>query len=248
MQHNIRGSLRECAPVLGAWHAYAQALKKVYEDFLPWFAALEIPGFLQYPEQAVVWTKPKVITLEHLAMGVFLACPLVEADIRRTLDDVKHMDNPGKRVEQCEGLLVLVTEYCPALVQLGIEVRQCFWGSQELGSGAEARVVLRDALMLLRSLRADPRSEYIRNLALMDVLWSQLHSALPAAAFVEECLESSLSVLTRRAATDTRAHTLEQFSDMYTQGDTQLAMDGSFLSKFSCMAPVGRQKFHDGSS
>ena len=57
--------------------------------------------------------------------------------------------------------------------------------------------------------------EYARNLCVMDMLWSDLNDALPAAAYVEECLESSLSVLTRRLRTDTRATNVAQFSDIY---------------------------------
>ena len=50
----------------------------------------------------------------------------------------------------------------------------------------------------------------------MDALWTDMHDALPACCFVEECLESSLSVLTRRKQTDTRATTVDEFSDMYS--------------------------------
>ena len=76
--------------------------------------------------------------------------------------------------------------------------------------------MLRDAAVLLMALSGGRATEYIRNLALMDVLWSRLHSALAAACFVEESLEASLSVLARRQRTDVRAHTVDEFSDMYT--------------------------------
>ena len=119
------------------------------------------------------------------------------------------------QVQQCFGLLVLCTEYCPAIVELGMNVRQCFWKTQAANTGNVARLVLRDAIVLLHALHGPGTTEYIRNLMVMEVMWTEMHSALPAAAFVEECLESSLSVLARRKQTDTRAHTVQDFSDMY---------------------------------
>jgi hypothetical protein len=97
------------------------------------------------------------------------------------------------------------------LVEMGIAVRQCFWKTQDAGTGATAREVLRDALVLLQGLRARQATEYVRNL---DMLWSDLNDALPVAAYVEEGLESSLSVLTRRLRTDTRATNVAQFSEI----------------------------------
>lgn len=215
---NIRGELAECMPVLGIWHAYAHAVKKVYEHFLPWWAALEIPGFLQYPEESTVYSKPRLIVIEHLVMGLFLAGPQVEADIRRTLQQARErFGEDSQQVEQCLGLLYLTTEYCPALVEMGIAVRQCFWATKEANTGLVARSVIRDGIVLLHSLSGGRVTEYVRNLVLMDILWVTGHSSLPATAFVEECLESSLSVLGQRKQTDTRAHTVEDFSNMYTR-------------------------------
>ena len=213
---NVLGALPECVPMLGVWHAYAHSLKKVYEHFLPWWAALEVPAFLQFPEQSVVYCRPKLIVIEHLVMGLFLAASKVEDDIRT---DLQFLENEygadSVQAEQCRGLLYLCTEYCPALVEMGIAVRQCFWATQDVNTGESAKSVLRDATVLLQTLSGGVATEYIRSLMLMDALWTDMHGALPAACFVEECLESSLSVLTRRKQTDTRATTVAEFSDMY---------------------------------
>lgn len=219
VEHNTRGALHDFLPVLGVWHAYAHSVKKVYDHFLPWWAALEVLGFLRYPEESTVYTKPKLVTVEHLVMGVFLAAPRLEADIRRTLLFVQERYGPESvQAQQAEGVLILCTEYVPALVEMGIAVRQCFWEMQEGNTGEVARDVLRDAIVLLSGIAGAATTEYLRNLCLMELLWSPMHSALPAAAFVEECLESSLSVLARRKASDPRATTVKDFSDMYSQG------------------------------
>ena len=69
------------------------------------------------------------------------------------------------------------------------------------------------------ALSVNKRAHRVRPkpLVVMDLLWdcSGLYDALPAAVMVDECLESSLSVLTRRQGTDTRAHTVNDVSDLY---------------------------------
>ena len=110
--------------------------------------------------------------------------------------------------------MILVTEYVPALVDMGMSVRSCFWKTQDTHTRAVARAVIRDAIVLLHSLQSHSATEYMRNLCIMDMMWSRVHDSLPAAAFVEECLESSLSVLTKRLRTNTRANTVGQVSDV----------------------------------
>jgi hypothetical protein len=217
LPHNVRGIMKECTPVLGVWHAYAHCLKKVYERFLPWWTCLEIPGYLDNPESCAVYTRPRIICIEHLVMGLFLCGPRLEVDLDRVAGQVREAHGTdGPEWEQVRGLQLLVKEYCPALVEMGIAVRQCFWRTQDVGSGDVARLVIRNAIVMLYALHGAGNTEYIRNLVLMDLLWSNLHRELPAACFVEECLESSLSTLTRRLRTDPRAGTLSAFSNTYT--------------------------------
>ena len=69
---------------------------------------------------------------------------------------------------------------------------------------------------MLLQLEATVRNEYIRGLCLASLLWNKDCDDLPASAFVEEAVEASLSRLSTRAGTDLRAHTVQQFSNMYT--------------------------------
>lgn len=135
-EHNVRGALDAFCPVLGIWHAYAHSLKKVHEVFLPWWAALEIPRFLEDPEVSVVYTKPKLITIEHMVMGLFLAADSVEEELKRTVAEaIAEYGEDSPQAQQSQGLLLLVTEYCPALVEMGMAVRQCFWATQDVNTG-----------------------------------------------------------------------------------------------------------------
>jgi hypothetical protein len=217
---NVMGCLRECVPLLGVWHAYAHSLKKVYERFLQWWACLENAAYIDFPEECTVYTRPRVIVIEQLVMGLFLAAPNVAVEMRRTEQVLKQQqDDAGQAWVQFQGLRMLMTEYCPLLVDMGISVRQCFWPdvSKDVDSGDLARRVLRDALVLSQAVQSGGSSEYLRNLCLMDLLWGRIHQHLPAASYVEECLESSLSTLGRRLRTDPRATTVQSFSDTYTQ-------------------------------
>jgi hypothetical protein len=217
LQYNLLDGLKECVLVLGVWHAYAHCLKKVYERFMPWWAALEHPGFMDYPEDTVIYTRPRIILIEHLVMGLFLAGDKITEAIRRAEQQMRQRGEiVSSTMSQLRGLQLLVTEYCPALVEMGISVRQCFWRTQDGDTGDVARTVLRDAIVLLQALHGTGNTEYIRNLSLMDLLWGRVHSALPAACFVEECLESSLSTLARRLGTDPRAGQVEDFSNTYS--------------------------------
>ena len=67
----------------------------------------------------------------------------------------------------------------------------------------------------LLALEKSHRNEYCRVVSMALVTWSPYHSILPAAVFVEEVLEASLSRLNRFCATDLRAHSVAQFSEAY---------------------------------
>jgi hypothetical protein len=222
LEHNLLGALRECVPMLGVWHAYAYTLKKVYSRFLPWWAALENATFLTEPDQCNIYTKPRIVFLEQLVMGTFLAGPDLENDFNRAGRRLRELydvdgESPCEEWDQYLGLKRLVQEYCPALVEMGIGVRQCFWKSQAAGTGDLARRVLRDAIVVLQATHVDGSTEYLRNISLMELMWVGFHSEMPAAVYVEEALESSLSTLARRLRTDTRSDTVGAVSDTYTQ-------------------------------
>lgn len=86
---------------------------------------------------------------------------------------------------------------------------------QENNTAVHARHVLHGALQFLMCLEKSYKNEYIRCMCVASLLWSKQAETLPACAFVEEALESSLSRLASIAGTDLRTHTVQQFSDMY---------------------------------
>ena len=113
-------------------------------------------------------------------------------------------------------LNLLINEYIPALMHIGIRVRDLYWEKQTPGTGSMARSVLQQCHVLLMSLEARDKVEYVRGLSLALMFWSNdMHETLPGACYVEECLEASLSRLSHAAGTDLRATSVAQFSDIY---------------------------------
>ena len=111
---------------------------------------------------------------------------------------------------------LLVNEYVPALMHLGIAVRDLYWEHRQPGTGSFARDVLSRCLVLLLSLENCRSTEYVRGLSLALCLWTdEVHGRLPGCCFVEEALEGSLSRLSRAAGTDLRATTVDDFCDLY---------------------------------
>jgi hypothetical protein len=100
-------------------------------------------------------------------------------------------------------------------MRLGIEVRSLYWQYRNAREGARARLLLADCLFFLHRLEGDDGSEYMRNMCLALLFWSTFHDSLAGPCFVEECLEASLSRLSRGTGTDLRATTVQQFADHY---------------------------------
>jgi hypothetical protein len=112
-------------------------------------------------------------------------------------------------------LQLLLFDYVPALMHLGISVRDCYWNGQQANTGNKARQVLAGCLALLVAVDNRGASEYIRSLALTLLYWTPYHSALPAAAFVEESLEASLSRLARMLSGAYHADTVSDIGAVY---------------------------------
>ena len=60
----------------------------------------------------------------------------------------------------------LLFDFVPALMQLGIAVRRCYWEGRRPNTGDWAHQVLSDCLVFLVSVDGQGSSEYIRSLGL----------------------------------------------------------------------------------
>ena len=213
---NIRGAFREHPLVFGLWHAYAHCVKRTFVIFKTIWAALEYPGFIKYPETTNVYLKPRVDALEQMVVAMYLIHSERTDQIRSTVRQCKADFGEGSRMHRlAQCLRLLLEDFVPCLFAIGLSVRECYWDLQKPETGARARQILAFCLTYLLSLEKSNRNEYCRVLSMALLFWTPYHSMLPAAAFVEEVLEASLSRLSRYCGTDLRTHTVEQFSDAY---------------------------------
>ena len=213
---NVRGALNDVPMLFGVWHAYAHCVKRCYTVFKSFWACLEFRDMLRQPEDTVVYSYPKLVTLEHMVVAMLLA----RGEVRRRLEQCLQLSNADvlvcQRRWQLTMLQRLLFDFVPALMQLGISVRRCYWEGRRPNTGDWARQVLSDCLVFLVSVDSRGSSEYIQSLGLTLLYWSPFHSALPAVAFVEEALEASLSRLAKMTFSSYHADDVSGVGAMYS--------------------------------
>ena len=213
---NLRGACENHPLVFGLWHAYAHCVKRTFVTFKSLWAALEYPGFINFPETTAVYLKPRVDALEQMIVAMYLIHGERRQEIRDLVNQTKSdFGDDSNMHKHARCLEVLLSEYVPSLFTIGLSVRECYWDLQALHTGARARDVLAFCLNYLLALEKSHRNEYCRVISMALLHWTPYHSMLPAATYVEEVLEASLSRLTRFCDTDLRAHTVEHFSEAY---------------------------------
>ena len=130
---NLCYSLHFHPPIFAVWHAYVHCLRRVHQLFLPLWSALEYPALMAGGLQALqvkVYSYPKVVTLEHMALGLFLAArlPGLMTEVQRTLQFAdRHFPDEHWR-SLAESLRMLLDEYIPAVLHL------VFWCVSSTGS------------------------------------------------------------------------------------------------------------------
>ena len=212
----VRGALRDICPVYGIWHAYKACVTALYKAFSPFFICLEYDCFLIYPTATRVYQYPALIVLERLILSCYLAYPALQSQFDRGFRSFTVDSETPLWKERWEALRQLLQAYVPAVLQLGIMVRDCSWRHRASGTGVAARKVLECSLFLPRKIKPT-RSDgnYKNTIRIALLLWSSFHDALPGTAHVEEKGESMLSRLVKASKHDLSATTLEQYESLF---------------------------------
>ena len=172
--------------------------------------------FVRLPEVTNVYLKPKMDALEQMVAAMYLAHWECSSQLKRTMRQCKASFGEDSQVFKLATTLhLLLTEYAPCLFTLGKAVRECYWDLQAVNTGERARTLLAFCLNLLLALERTHKNEYCRVLGVALVQWSAFHGHLPAAFFMEEVNQASLSRLAQFCTTDLRRHTVAQFSEAY---------------------------------
>ena len=151
-----------------------------------------------------------LIVKERLILAFYLSIPDIRAHLRSaggggTLKD-----------KLLAGLYRLVFQYAPALLRLGIMVRDCSWYHCTPGTVEAARRCRQVSLYLIQKLNPHHRDGgYKRTLHLALRMWSPYHFSLPACAFVEEKEEAPLSRLAREVGEGTSITTVDDYHNAF---------------------------------
>ena len=216
MKVNLRGAMSQHPLLFGLWHAYAHCVKRTFAVFKLCWSALEYTGFVQFPEATTIYLKPHLDVLEQMIVAMYLVHYRRQTQLESLVAQCAADFGAGSRIHRvAECLQLLVTVYAPSLFGLGMSVRECYWMLQQPNTGARVRDLLCFCLGFLLALEKSEKTEYTRVLLLAILTWSPFLSSLPAAAFVEEVMEASLSRLGRFCATDLRRHSVNDFSDAF---------------------------------
>ena len=181
--------------------------------------------FIEYTElqfkplDVQVYNFPALITLEHTVVGIFLAAGKVKSKLKQLIDDLSKRANYDEssqvKLDLAVTLQRFIEQYIPALMELGIAVRELHWNHRDQDTGMAARILMARCLGFLLSMDPSGSCKYQHGLVLGVLLWSRFHSKLAGYCFVEECLESSLSRLARAAGPGCTTATVQDFAAKY---------------------------------
>ena len=216
---NLRGAMYTVPFCFGVWHSYVHCVRRTHHVFHTVWSILEYGQSLcdaRTMDTVRVYSFPKVYTLEYMITTVFLVDDRCRRRVRQLMKEAQDAAPGSIQHSQALLLYLFVEEYVPALMLIGIRLRDLYWVHRQWNTGHFARDVQMSCFVYLHALESRVSTQYLRGIACSLMLWDKdLHGVLPASVYVEEAMEASLSRLSRQAGTDLRSTTVEQFSDMY---------------------------------
>ena len=143
----------------GVWHPYKYSVEITYKAFAPIIKFLEQGWDLK--AGAVVPMKVKLRHMEKTIVGLFLATAANKAPLDRTtqvlMSNLAELSDAQRLGLRCLlALKALLYSYCPALLALGVLVRECSWNRRSLHSLLHVRIpfcaVSADTIDVLRTV------------------------------------------------------------------------------------------------
>ena len=119
--------------------------------------------------------------------------------------------------EHCSNATRLLYQYIPACYVLGWMVRECHWGSGEVGTGRLPLSLLLRVLHMLLCLGGDEpaRQKYFGPTVMALLTWTPWHSTVPGRCYSEEPCEATLSRLASACRNHPQLWTPDDVMDLY---------------------------------
>jgi hypothetical protein len=159
---------------------------------------------------------------------------VTEGDIIRVLAlGSEQTRMPGRLVDMWM-LIMLITQFCPAVFAVGVKVRDCNWEGMSIGTAAAAEEATQWALAII--LRLDPsvlrRLKYRKTLSIALLQWTPWMRACPGAMASEEFCEALLSQVTRRMRQHPTLHSHADYWNIFvtTTLRTQKVSKNAYVS------------------
>ena len=228
----------------GIWHPYKYSVEITYKAFAPIVKFLEQGWDLK--AGAVVPMKVKLRHMEKTIVGLFLATAANKARFDSTtqvlMSNLAELSDAQRLGLKCLlALKALLYSYCPALVALGVLVRECNWNGRSLNSSAAAKECIGMSTVLMMNIIPSQKwlsTEYLRTNPLALLFWSGWHTRALDCLFCEEYGKAVLSRLLMRSREVGNARSVQQTTDIF------LTLPPTLPGKKKCKG-VLTQKFVD---
>ena len=228
----------------GVWHPYKYSVEVTYTAFAPIIKFLEQGWDLK--AGAVVPMKLKMRHMEKTIVGLFLATAANKARLGSTthvlMSNLVGLSDAQSLGLRCLlALKALLYSYRPALLALGVLVRECNWNGRSLHSTAAAKECIGMSTVLMMNIIPSEKwlsTEYLRTNTVALLFWSDWHTGALGCLFSEEYGEAMLSRLLMRSKEVGNAQSVQQTTDIF------LTLPSTLLGEKKCQG-VLTQKFVD---
>ena len=166
----------------GVWHPYKYSVEMTYKAFVPIVKFLEQGRDLKVG--AVVPLKVKLRHMEKTFVGLLLATAANKARLDSTtqvlLDNYRDLTDVQRVGLRCLlGLKALLYSYCPALLALGVFVRECNWNGRTASSTTATKECIAMSTVLLMHITPSDKwltTEYLRTNSVALLSWCDWHN------------------------------------------------------------------------
>ena len=167
--------------------------------------------------------KVKPRHMENPIVGLFLATAAHKARLDGTtqvlLSNLAELSNAQRHGLRCLlAVKALLYSYCPALLALGVPVRECNWKGRSLHSTAAAKECIGMSTVLIMNIIPFEKwqsTEYRRTNTVALLLWSELHTRALGCHFSEDYGEAMLCRLLMRSEEVDNAQSVQQTTDIF---------------------------------
>ena len=205
----------------GVWHPYKYSVEITYKAFAPIIKFLAQGWDLKVG--AVVPMKVKLRHMEKTIVGSLLATAANRARLESTtqvlMSNLAELSAAQRVGLRCLlALKALLFSYSPALLALGVLVRECNWKGWSVHSTSAAKECIGMSTVLMMNVIPSEKwlnTEYLPTNTVALLFWSDWHSQALGCLFFEEYGEALLSRLLMRSKEVGNAQSLQQTTDIF---------------------------------